>query len=121
MGNDTWVDDLSDNTWTDQAPASAPPERDDHAMAYIGGEKVPLLVGSTTSVRLSTGRTVTPGSTTSATTPGRRWPRTHIPPRARHDSAYLDGDRVLLYGGWFRPYDYPPPPTEYYDDTWVMT
>ena len=42
---ETWVYDLSANTWTNQAPAAAPSARDRHAMAYLGGDQVLLFGG----------------------------------------------------------------------------
>jgi len=43
--NDTWVYDLGMNTWTSQAPATAPSARYKHAMAAIGGSQVLLFGG----------------------------------------------------------------------------
>ncbi len=43
--NETWIYDLSDNTWTLKNPVTNPSHRGGHAMAYIGGNKV-LLFGS---------------------------------------------------------------------------
>lgn len=37
---ETWVYDLSDNTWTPMSPPSTPPRRYGHAMASLGGDKV---------------------------------------------------------------------------------
>ena len=42
---DTWVYDLSDNTWTEQAPAAGPSARGSHAMAWVGGDQVLLFGG----------------------------------------------------------------------------
>jgi len=42
---DTWVYDLSNNTWTNMNPAIAPPKRYGHAMAYIGDDKVVIFGG----------------------------------------------------------------------------
>jgi hypothetical protein len=44
---DTWVYDLSDNTWTDKAPDGAPSGRYDHAMASLGADQVLLFGGHT--------------------------------------------------------------------------
>jgi Galactose oxidase, central domain len=42
---DTWVYDLSANTWTNMAPAAAPSARFRHAMVYLGGDQVLLFGG----------------------------------------------------------------------------
>ncbi len=42
---ETWVYDLSANTWTNKAPAAAPSARYGHAMAYLGGDQVLLFGG----------------------------------------------------------------------------
>jgi hypothetical protein len=42
---DTWVYDLSDNTWTDMNPPGAPSQRYGHVMAYIGDDKVVIFGG----------------------------------------------------------------------------
>ena len=42
---ETWVYDLSDNTWTDQAPAAAPSARFKPAMALLGANQVLLFGG----------------------------------------------------------------------------
>ena len=42
---ETWVYDLSDNTWTEKIPAASPSARVDHAMAWIGGDQVLLFGG----------------------------------------------------------------------------
>ena len=44
--NETWVYDLSDNTWIQKSPASQPSARYMHAMAYISGDQVVLFGGS---------------------------------------------------------------------------
>jgi N-acetylneuraminic acid mutarotase len=43
--DDTWIYDLSDNTWTLQNPTTKPSAQDQHAMAFIGGGKVLLFSG----------------------------------------------------------------------------
>jgi hypothetical protein len=43
--DDTWVYDLSDNTWTQKNPPSKPSARGSSAMANIGGDKVLLFGG----------------------------------------------------------------------------
>src|SRR5262245_14012607 len=43
--DDTWIYDLSDNTWTLKNPSTRPSARSGHGMAYIGGDKVLLYGG----------------------------------------------------------------------------
>jgi N-acetylneuraminic acid mutarotase len=43
--NETWIYDLSDETWTQVSPSAAPTARNSHAMAYLGGDKVLLFGG----------------------------------------------------------------------------
>jgi hypothetical protein len=43
--NETWVYDLSDNTWTEQSPSNAPSTRFSHAMATIPNNDEVLLFG----------------------------------------------------------------------------
>ena len=45
INGETWVYDLSANTWTNQAPAAAPSARLAHAMASLGGDQVLLFGG----------------------------------------------------------------------------
>ena len=42
---ETWVYDLSDNNWTNMAPATGPSARYWHAMASLGGDQVLLFGG----------------------------------------------------------------------------
>jgi len=42
---ETWLYDLGDNSWTDQAPAAGPTARAGHAMASIGEGQVLLFGG----------------------------------------------------------------------------
>jgi len=42
---ETWVYDLSANTWTNQEPAAGPSARYGHAMASLGGDQAPLFGG----------------------------------------------------------------------------
>ena len=51
--NDTWVYDLSDNTWTNKNPSTKPSVRYRHAMAYIGGDQALLFGGWDNSQRFN--------------------------------------------------------------------
>ena len=42
---ETWIYDLSANTWTSQAPAAAPSARVRHAMVSVGADRVLLFGG----------------------------------------------------------------------------
>ena len=123
---DTWVYDLSDNTWTNQAlvssrsaaewTANAPSARYDHAMAYLGEDQVLLFGGydgayddETWVYDLSdnTWTNQAPVSSRSAA----EWTASAPSVRSLHAMAYLGGDQALLFGG----YD----TGNYYGDTWV--
>jgi N-acetylneuraminic acid mutarotase len=43
--NDTWLYDLSANTWTQKSSTSSPSARDMHTMAYLGNKRVVLFGG----------------------------------------------------------------------------
>ena len=42
---DTWLYDLSDNSWTEKSPSTEPSDRYSQGMAYIGGDQVLLFGG----------------------------------------------------------------------------
>jgi hypothetical protein len=44
--DETWVYDLSENSWTNQSPIGAPSARGYHAMAWLGGDQVLLFGGA---------------------------------------------------------------------------
>jgi N-acetylneuraminic acid mutarotase len=92
---DTWVYDLSDNTWTEQAPAAAPSAREWHAMAYLGRGQALMFGGfdydgpngETWVYDLSDNSWTEQASVAGPS------------PRYGHAMAALDGDQVLLFGG----------------------
>jgi hypothetical protein len=104
--DDTWLYDLSEDTWTQQLPDAIPLTRCDHRMAYIGGDQVLLFGGNTYSgfcddtwvYDLSAGTWTLQLLTSN--------------PSARYAPAmaYIGGDQVLLFGGLG---------SGYRDDTWV--
>jgi hypothetical protein len=102
--DDTWVYDLSDGTWTEQAPSSNPGPRGYHDMAYIGGDQVLLYTGGPASETwiydLSDDTW-----TCEHPSPGPTWSG------AGYAVAYIGDDQVLLFGGT-GPYGC-------YDETWV--
>lgn len=46
FGEDTWIYDLSENTWTLMEPSTIPVLGTSYGMAYLGGDQVLLVVGS---------------------------------------------------------------------------
>ena len=103
LDDETWVYDLSANTWTLKSPATKPAARFFHALAYIGDDQVLLFGGSAdeTWVYDLSDNNWTLKST--ATKPAARF---------EHAMAYIGGDQVLLFGGQ---------ETDFNDDdeTWV--
>jgi N-acetylneuraminic acid mutarotase len=108
--DDTWVYDLSDNMWTEQAPAFAPSAREWHALAYIGGDQVllfggdavPATFGDTWVYDLSDNNWTEQASAAGPS------------PRYGHAMASLGGGQMLLFGGrensgWWN------------DETWLAT
>lgn len=93
--DETWMYDLSDNTWTQQTPSTKPSGRRYHAMAYIGDDKVLLFGGwdgdssyaDTWVYDLSDGDWTLQSAL--------------VGPSARyfHAMAYIGEDQVLLFGG----------------------
>ncbi len=103
---DTWIYDLSDNTWTSMNPISAPTSRLYHSMAPIVGTDKVLLFGGWYSQYLD--------DTWIYDLSDNTWMQ--MLPQAKPNSRYLHTiapiggtDKVLLYGGYFY----------FYDDTWV--
>lgn len=104
---DTWVYDLSANTWTLLTPATEPSARWGHAMAYIGEDQVVLFGGYDSGGRddetwiydLSEG------------TWTQQNPSTKPSARMEHAMAYIGGDQVFLFGGQTT--------SGYDDETWI--
>jgi hypothetical protein len=103
--NETWIFDLSNNTWTNKTPkdpTKSPPIRTDHAMASIYGTKKVLLHGGSFS---NLSYWVRYNDTWIYDLLNDTWTRIFTPifpyARERHAMATLNGtDKVLLYGGW---------------------
>jgi len=103
--NDTWVYDLSDNTWTSKSPTTKPPAEWEHVIAFIGGDNAILYgvgTGETTwvydrSADLWTEDLPDPSPTLTY----------------GHVMSYIGSDQVLLFGG------YDPSGADYVYDTWV--
>ena len=106
--NDTWVYDLSDNTWINLNPSGDKPlARSGHAMAYMGNDQVFLFGGYGVGCYNDTWvYDVSDNGWTNLNPSG------GPSPRWESKVAYIGGDRVLLFGGQ----DFS---VVYYDDTWV--
>ena len=121
--DETWVYDLSDNTWTKQSPTAKPSARYLHALANIGGDQVLLFSGWDGSYDDETW--VYDLSEDDWT---QQSPTTNPSARYAHAMAYIgghgpaewqgyspaewQGDQVLLFGGDDGSND---------DETWVYT
>ena len=95
LDGETWVYDLSANTWTEMAPAAAPSARYYHAMASVGGDQVLLFGGGdydhcgdswVYDLSANTWTEMAPAAAPS--------------PRSGHAMATLGGDAVLLFAGY---------------------
>ncbi len=104
---DTWVYDLSANTWTEMVPAVAPSARWSHALAYLGGDQV-LLFGGSSDGSNFLGDTWT--YDLSANTWTQRTPVSAPSWRYHHAMAPVGDGIVLLFGGYDGTYS---------DETWV--
>lgn len=98
--DETWVYDLSDNTWTQKFPTMSPPPLQQHRIAYIGGDQVLLFFGIQTWVYDLSANTWTQKS-----------PASNPPSRNLLSMAYIGDDQVLLFGG-FNGFSA-------FDDTWI--
>ncbi len=93
--NDTWIYDLSDNTWTEMTTIGAPSARFGTAMGYIGSDQVLLFGGHDNTNKLSDTwiydlSTNTWSSAITVTIPVGRYD---------HEMSYLGSDKVLMFGG----------------------
>ncbi len=100
--NDTWIFDLSDNTWTNMSPASAPSTRRFHKMSYIADGKVLLFGGSWNK-----------SDTWLYDINSNNWtqlsPTTSPSGRDSHGMSYIGDDKVMIYGGYSNK-----------SDTWIF-
>ncbi len=100
--NDTWVYDLSDNTWTNKNPSNPPAARRFHKMSYIGDDKVLLFGGSWD-------RSDTWLYDLSDNTWTQLSPAQSPPGRDGHGMSYIGDDKVVIFGGYYSR-----------SDTWVF-
>jgi len=105
---DTWVYDLSTNTWTNKNPAIKPSARNNAGMATIyNNDKVILFGGypyndETWVYDLSLNTWIQKSSSPAPS------------PRGRHAMSMVNGsDKVVLFGGWNAP------PEIFWGETWV--
>lgn len=112
FANDTWVYDLSDDTWTLKSPTTAPSVRYMPAMAYIGDDKVVLFGGGFDFELVSFD-----GETWIYDLSDDAWtlmtPSTAPSARSGHGMAFVGNGQVFLYGGFDENYTVP------FDQIWV--
>jgi N-acetylneuraminic acid mutarotase len=98
VNNETWVYDLSDDTWTQKFPVTSPSARSNHGMANIGGDQVLLYGGGFGSYGNDTWVYDLSLNTwtlkTTVTTPSGAY---------GPGMANIGGDKVLLFVGNFLP------------------
>lgn len=94
---ETWVYDFSDESWTLMNPAQAPSARRNHAMAYLGGDKVLLFAGGFADGPMSNETWIYDLSDNNWTSMS---PAQSPVSRRSHGMASLGGDQVLLFGGY---------------------
>lgn len=94
---ETWIYDLSDNTWTDMDPGTwvagtdMPSARYMHSMAYIGDDKVLLFGGYSSGIS---------GEAWIYDLSDNQWTQvTGTVAKWYHGAAYLVDDKVLVFGG----------------------
>lgn len=89
--NDTWVYDLSENSWTLKNPTTSPSARLGHAMASLGGDQILLFsgdgAGNDTWVYDLSDNTWTIKN-----------PATSPSGRSGHAMANIGGDKVIMFG-----------------------
>ncbi|MDL1945129.1 T9SS type A sorting domain-containing protein [Chloroflexi bacterium CFX2] len=112
LSNETWVYDLSENTWTNMLPqGGAPTARAEHKMAFIGDDKVLLFGGGVDIENLTISDEtwiydLSDNTWTNMSPPG------GIPTaRWGQGMAFVGGDQVVLFGGF--------DDSSIFDDTWV--
>ncbi|MBM3234711.1 hypothetical protein FJZ31_00250 [Candidatus Poribacteria bacterium] len=106
---DTWVYDLSDNTWTNKEPSGSPLARSEHAMAYFGGNQAILFGGHSSPGGYQGDTWVYDVNSNLWTTKN---PSASPDVRGRHAMAYIGGDGALVFGGYNGA-------TGRFNDTWV--
>jgi hypothetical protein len=111
--NDTWVYDLSDDTWTEQHPANDPANRDSHTIASVStDDKVVLFGGNTAGYQNDTWIYDYSDKTWTDKTPSNPTPTNNPSKREDHTMASIYGtDKVVIFGGRWSP--------SYLNDIWA--
>jgi hypothetical protein len=108
--NDTWVYDLSNNSWTQMKPNTIPGGRHSHAMSTIYGTDKVLMFGGYKSGGLNSETWVYDLSDDNWIDQKPNGSKPHV--REYHAMASIfDDDKVVLFGGCYS--------TLYYNGTWV--
>jgi N-acetylneuraminic acid mutarotase len=94
--DETWIYNLSTNTWTQKYPDPKFSKRPHHGMAYIGDDKVVLFGGNISGIS----NDETWIDDLSANNWNQMSPSSKPSKRDHHGMAYLGGDKVLLFGGY---------------------
>jgi hypothetical protein len=122
--NETWIYDLSDNTWTPQNKPFHPINRSNAAMAYIGGSKVVLFGGDHKYRRTNGGINIFNNNETwiydlTQNTWTQKHPSVKPHERSRHAMAYIGGDQVVMFGGHYEEITGTGTVGKWLGDTWV--
>jgi N-acetylneuraminic acid mutarotase len=94
--SDTWVYDVSDGQWTQLTPATTPPSRMFHSLAYIGDDKVLMFGGNDTPTPLLSDTWVYDYSDGNWT---QLFPGASPSARRGASMSYIGDDKVILFGG----------------------
>ncbi len=111
MFNDTWVYNLSTNTWTQMHPPVSPPNRSSHRMVYDSGSGLMILFGGANHLAGMTDYNDTWTYDLATDEWANMSPHSAPSPRYLPGMVY-DGDNgiAVLFGGFYEGY--------VYDDTW---
>ena len=94
--DETWIYDLSDNSWTQKFPATKPSSRQSHSMSYLGGDQVLLFGGFLEDANFS-------GETWIYDLSDNAWtlknPATSPTARCNSAMASAGGDQTLIFSG----------------------
>lgn len=115
--NQTWIYDLSDNTWT-KSTASGPSARASASLAYMGGDKAVLFGGYDGVTQLN--------DTWRFDRSANKWvlrkPSVKPPARYNHTSGYVADGKIVIFGGRADIISDPNSNSEVliYGDTWIF-
>ena len=116
--NDTWIFDISDNTWVQKYPTSSPPGRFSFAMTRIGSGKALIMGGE---IGKYQGWPVHAKDTWIYDLATNTWTQKSSPSSwwgySCHSMAFLGGTKAMLFGGIYND-----PMSQYWiplDDTWI--